>query len=318
MRDTIATLILTWHTAVAASARRPVRPLALAVALLLAVAAVVGAAKARDEAAVHAEGLLFELTPPAAETPSWLFATIHTEDPRVLRLAEPVADALAAADALVLEVVPDAASVRAAARAMRLPGDTVLADLVPPALYRRCVQALTTRGLPDALARKLKPWAVMTILSTPPARTGVFLDRRLYQRAQADAKPTFGLETTAEQLAVFEQLQADEQVALLGAAVAAQGERERVFEALIDAYLRGALDELLALSEDRVPGLEPRLQRRLREIVIDSRNRRMLARIRALPAQRSHFIAVGALHLPGDQGLLAGLHAADYQVRRLH
>ncbi|WP_295541746.1 TraB/GumN family protein [uncultured Thiohalocapsa sp.] len=315
MRDTRSTLIPTRRTVVAASVHRPVRLLALA--LLLAVA-VVGTAKARDEPVAHTKGLLFELTPPAAETPSWLFATMHTEDPRVLRLAEPVADALAAADALVLEVVPDAASVRAAARAMRLPGDTALADLLPPALYRRCVQALTTRGLPDALTRKLKPWAVMTILSTPPARTGVFLDRRLYQRAQADAKPILGLETTAEQLAVFEQLHADEQIALLRAAIAAQGERERVFEALIDAYLRGALDELLALSEDRVPGLEPRLQRRLREMLIDSRNRRLLARIRALPAQRGYFIAVGALHLPGAQGLLAGLHAADYQVRRLH
>lgn len=278
------------------------------------------AAGAQDEAPAqaHSDGLLFELTPPAGGAPSWLFATIHSEDPRVLRLPEPVTAALAAADAVVLEVVPDAASVRTAARAMRLPGSTELADLVPPELYRRCVQALAARGLPESLPRKLKPWAVMTMLSMPPARTGEFLDRQLYQRAQANATPTVGLETTAEQLAVFEQLRPEEQQSLLRAAVAAQGERERLLEALIDAYLRGALGELLTLSEDRVPGLEPALQHRLRELLIDSRNRRMLMRIRALPAQKRHFIAVGALHLPGARGLLAGLDAAGYGVRRLY
>ena len=286
--------------------------------VLLTVAA--AAASAQDEATAqaHSDGLLFELTAPAGGAPSWLFATIHSEDPRVLRLPEPVTAALAAADALVLEVVPDAASVRSAARAMRLPGSTELADLVPLELYRRCEQALAARGLPDSLPRKLKPWAVMTMLSMPPARTGEFLDRHLYQWAQANATPTVGLETTAEQLAVFEQLRPEEQQALLRAAVATQGERERLFEALIGAYLRGALGELLALSEDRVPGLEPTLQHRLRELLIDSRNRRMLMRIRTLPAQRRHFIAVGALHLPGARGLLAGLEAAGYSVRRLH
>ena len=286
--------------------------------LLLAVAAASASAQGEATAQSHSEGLLFELTPPAGGSPSWLFATIHSEDPRVLHLPEPVTAALAAADALVLEVVPDAASVRATARAMRLPGSTELTDLVPPALYRRCVQALAARGLPDSLPRKLKPWAVMTMLSMPPARTGELLDRRLYQRAQAKAMPTLGLETTAEQLAVFERLRAEEQQALLRAAVAGQGERERLFNALTDAYLRGALGELLALSEDRVPGLEPALQQRWRELLIDSRNRRMLTRIQALPRQQRHFIAVGALHLPGERGLLAGLGAAGYGLRRLH
>ncbi|WP_462328273.1 TraB/GumN family protein [Thiohalocapsa halophila] len=293
------------------------RPLWL-LPLLLALAAASAGVQAAATAQAHAQGVLFELTPPAGGPSSWLFATMHSEDPRVLQLPEPVTAALAAADALVLEVVPDAASVRATARAMRLPGSTELTDLVPPELYRRCVQALAARGLPDSLPRKLKPWAVMTMLSMPPARTGEFLDRRLYQRAQAKAMPILGLETTAEQLAVFERLRAEEQQALLRAAVAGQGERERLFDALTDAYLRGALGELLALSEDRVPGLEPALQQRLRELLIDSRNRRMLTRIRALPRQQRHFIAVGALHLPGERGLLAGLGAAGYGLRRLH
>jgi hypothetical protein len=298
-----------------ADARRQARPWWL----LLALVALAGAAAAQPPLPQpRGEGLLFELTPPRGGAPGWLFATIHSEDPRVLQLPPPVEAALSAADALVLEVVPDADSVRAAAGAMRLPEDTELRDLLAPELYRACVEALAARGMPEGVPRKLKPWAVMTLLSMPPARTGEFLDRRLYQRAQADAKPTLGLETSQEQLAVFEALTIDEERALLRAALAAQDERKRVLEALIDAYLRGALGELLALSDDRTPGLAPALQQRLRELLIRSRNARMLERIQTLPADRRHFIAVGALHLPGPGGLLAGLEAAGYRVRPLY
>lgn len=286
--------------------------------LLLLVAACAWAEPREEASTPAAEGLLFELIAPGGGPPSWLFGTIHSEDPRVLRLPDAVATALAAADTLVLEVVPDAASVRIAAGAMRLPAGTELRDLLPPETYRRCVEALAARGQPETVLRKLKPWAVMTLLSMPPVRTGDFLDRQLHQVAAAAGKATIGLETTAEQLAVFEQLTPTEQRALLRAALAAQGERERLFEALIDAYLRGALGELLALSDEHASGLTPDLQRRLRHILIRSRNARMLERIQALPADQRYFIAVGALHLPGETGVLASLKAAGYSVRRLY
>ncbi|MCG6940766.1 MAG: TraB/GumN family protein [Thiohalocapsa sp.] len=267
---------------------------------------------------VYDDGLLFELTRPEPGPPIYLFGTIHSEDPRVLALPDAVTSALDAAETLVLEVVPDADSTRAAAAAMRLADGKLLAHLVPPELYRRCLAAAASRGLPARALEALKPWAVMLLMSMPPSQTGEFLDRRLYNLAQAEGKPTLGLETTVEQLSLFEQFSLAEQRALLDAALAAQADRERMLEDLVGAYLRADLGELLSLSEASEPGLDPAVRRRFRDVLIDARNQRMLHRISALPADRRYFIAVGALHLPGQAGLLAGLDEAGFDVRRLY
>jgi uncharacterized protein YbaP (TraB family) len=270
-----------------------------------------------------AHGRLFELHHPDAhgpdvrsgETPpSYVFATIHSEAPQVLRLPEVVDAALDGTDTLVLEVVPDAAAMQAAARAMHLGAGESLSALLPATLYRQCVERLAARGLPEAAVAGLKPWAVMTLLSMPAAQTGEFLDRSLFRRAERAGKPVIGLETSAEQLALFDTLSAADQQALLRAALAAQGEREQRLAALTQAYLRGDLGALLAMSEAPVPGLDAGLRRRFRTALIDARNARMLRRIQALPAQGGYFIAVGALHLPGDTGLLRGLQQAGYEV----
>jgi uncharacterized protein YbaP (TraB family) len=266
----------------------------------------------------YGQGLLFELEPPDGGPPSFLFGTIHSEDPRVLRLPEAVLTALEAADTLVLEVVPDAAALEAAAASMRLSDGTRLSELVTPELYRDCLAAAASRGLPEAVLEGLKPWAVMTVISTPQARTGEFLDRHLYNLAHARGTPTIGLETTAEQLSLFEQFTLAEQLALLRAAIAQQDDAGSMFDQLVDAYLRGALGELLALSEARLPGVDAALQQRFRDILIDARNRRMLHRILALPGSRRYFIAVGALHLPGRSGVLSGLQDSGYRIHRLH
>jgi uncharacterized protein YbaP (TraB family) len=263
-------------------------------------------------------GLLFELRHPHGGAPSYVFGTIHSEDPRVLDLPPPVMAALAAADTLVLEVLPDAAALTAAAAAMRLAEGTRLSDLVAPELYQSCVQVAASRGLPESVLLGLKPWAVMTLISMPRARTGEFLDRRLYRLAIDRDQSTFGLETTAEQLAVFEQFSLVEQRALLRAALAEHAQTRQRLAELLNAYLRGDLRALLALSDTQVPGLEPALRQRFREVLVDARNRRMLERIETLPETGRYFIAVGALHLPGETGLLSGLAKAGYRIRRLH
>ena len=51
-------------------------------------------------------------------------------------------------------------------------------------------------------------------------------------------------------------------------------------------------------------------------MLLNQRNRRMLERVRERLAGESMLIAVGALHLGGEQGLVAGLRAQGYEVQR--
>jgi uncharacterized protein YbaP (TraB family) len=91
-----------------------------------------------------------------------------------------------------------------------------------------------------------------------------------------------------------------------------------MFAALREAYLARDLvavyDLLNAAKVDDSTGAVARFEQRL---VID-RNRRMVDRMGELLQQGNAFVAVGALHLPGEQGILQLLADRGYRVTRVY
>jgi uncharacterized protein YbaP (TraB family) len=258
-------------------------------------------------------GLLFEVRS-ADSTPSWLFGTIHSEDPRVTELPRPVRSAFSNAERFAMEVVPDAEAILKSMVTMVYTDGRTLKDVVGPDLYGDVVEAANAREMSEAAIRDFRPWAVVTLLSVPPAETGEFLDMRLYKDALAEGKPVVGLESIDEQLAVFENLSESDQVLLLRETLEAGDQLPGVFQRLIDAYLRRDLAELLRLSDLYLSAGDPLLAERFRAAALDVRNRRMAERMMDLLEEGGYFIAVGALHLPGKDGILNRLRAAGYQV----
>lgn len=263
-------------------------------------------------------GLLFRLETPATGTPpSWLFGTIHSDDPRVTRLPTPVLDALDSADLVLLEVVPDETMIETSRAAMLLSTDQRLSDLLPAALFQEILVAFAERGMPRAVVERLKPWAVLLVLSMPAASGDPVLDLVLYQRANDSGKPVQGLETIVEQLAVFQSLSFEDQVSLLEATLRDRDQLPQLFSALLDAYLAGDLEALLALGQ-ALDADSPEVEERLLRALIGDRNRRMFKRLMPAIQQGRRFIAVGALHLPGAGGLLQRLEAAGVRVERIY
>jgi uncharacterized protein YbaP (TraB family) len=262
-------------------------------------------------------GLLFEVEGSGGK-PSYLFGTVHSEDPRVVALPSPVQDAFDRATGLVMEVIPDQAAIGRSVKAMMFHDGRRLRDVIGASLYAKTIAELKTRGLTEAAVQDFKPWAIITLLSLPRPETGQFLDLRLYQDALAQGKPILGLETMDEQLSIFEDLSERDQVALLRETLAVQGEIPRVFERLIAAYLSRDLDELLRLSERYLQGGDSALAERFRAAALDRRNRRMAQRLIPLLRRGGYFVAVGALHLPGKSGLLGRLADSGFRVRVLY
>jgi uncharacterized protein YbaP (TraB family) len=263
-------------------------------------------------------GLLFRIQPPSLETAgSWLFATIHSDDPRVTRLPQPVAEAVDESAGLVLEVVPDAKMAEISRAAMMLGADQRLSELLPDTLYRETQTLLGAQGMPPEMIDRLQPWAALLMLSTPPSRGEPVLDLVLYHRALASGKPVQGLESIEEQLAVFGGLSLADQIALLSQAMEERHELPRIFRALVDAYLERDLSRLMRLGRTLVSD-DPAVDARLRAALIDERNERMFQRLLPRVRQGNQFVAVGALHLPGDGGLLQRLGAQGIEVTRVY
>ncbi|HEY6093901.1 MAG TPA: TraB/GumN family protein [Gallionellaceae bacterium] len=278
------------------------------------------AAQAGDGAATQAreQGLLWQITSPDSGKRSYLFGTIHSEDPRVTRLAPPVQAAFDRSSRYVMEIIPDQASMQAASQAMLLDQGESLQALLGQPLYDKTVQALKQLGVPPEVTDRFKPWAAMVIMSMPRSKTGQVLDFVLYGAAIKAGKPQSGLETALEQISVFDSLPLDEQKVLLEDAVALFPQMDSMMEQMHVAYLSRDLGKLVALSDQYNRQGNAELANKINAMLIDQRNKRMAERMEAYLREGGAFVAVGALHLPGEQGLLQLLRKRGYVVTSVY
>ncbi|MGB7931533.1 MAG: TraB/GumN family protein [Gammaproteobacteria bacterium] len=259
-------------------------------------------------------GLLWEIDSPDS-SPSYLFGTIHSEDPGVIGLAPTVESAFTSCRQVILEVNLDTDAMVAGSTAMLLTDGRRLSEIVGKGLFEQTAVALRTRGISDPVAERMKPWAAASALSMPAPVTGLVLDMVLFQRAQQAGKQLHGLETIAEQLEVFEGLPLDDQVTLLRDAVEQFAGLDAMQAELLAAYKRQDLAAMMAINAVSMATGDQRLAREFERRLIEDRNHRMAERMEPYLKQGGAFVAVGALHLPGEQGLLRLLEQRGYSLR---
>jgi uncharacterized protein len=268
-------------------------------------------------AAGYAQGILWEVAHPSS-APSHLFGTLHVDDPRVTVLAPEVEAVFARAERIVTETVLDEEAAARYVRHMYFADGRRLDLFLNGPLYYETVRQLARHGVPQHATQGLKPWAVFTILARPkPAADGEILDLVLQRRAALQEKTLEGLETVEELVAALDSLPLDDQIEILVDTVCSRDLIQQQQEELIERYLERDLAGLMELNWRYQPA-DQEVFDRFMESVLYARNERMAERLQPhLDAGRA-FIAVGALHLPGEGGLLQRLEAQGYQVRPVY
>ena len=262
-------------------------------------------------------GLLWEVSKPGTPS-SYLFGTIHSEDPEVVQLARQVQEAFDASRSVVLEMLMDMDAMIYSSTAMLMADDRSLSDLLGRPLFTQAVAAIQTRGIPEIVLERMKPWAVAVTLSMPVPETGQVLDIVLYQEALQDGKQVYGLETIREQLDVFELMPMADQLELLKDALASFPEIDAMHAELLTAYKQRDLAGLMAINEASMQAGNQRLAEDFQQRLIIDRNLRMFERMQQYLQQGRVFVAVGALHLPGKDGLLQLLEQGGYTIKRVY
>ena len=263
------------------------------------------------------KGLLWRIQPPDSP-PSYIFATVHSEDPRILDLPESVRQHLSTADAVILEALPDQSSIAQSLQFMLFQDDTRLSTLLDSAAYRQVVNAMRRHAYPSHVVETMKPWAVAVTLSVPPLKTGVFLDLFLMLEAQRFGIPIHGLETIQEQLSLLDSFSLDEQLLMLHDTLKLLPQFDNYYHSLLDAYLQRDLAALNRLGYQFMGDNHQQYMTKFNKLVIEDRNYKMVARMQPHLQQGNAFIAVGALHLPGDKGILTLLSQQGCNVSRVY
>lgn len=261
-------------------------------------------------------GLLFQVKK-AGHPESHVFGTIHVGDPRVLALPKPVTEAFEKSRGLVIEVMLDEGGLAAFSTHMLLePGKTLPIEIGQP-LFERAAPLLERYAIPRDAALRLRPWVVFTTLNLPPPTDLVALDLALMHKAQESGKAVQGLESVEEQAAALGGLPLNDQIALLNDTVCHYDAIQLEVARLLRAYLDRDLGTLMALAERYQAGGQDRYSR-LMDSLLWKRNRLMVERMAPWLAEGSSFIAIGALHLAGERGVLALLEGLGYRVSRVY
>ena len=270
--------------------------------------------------APFAQGLLFRIDAPG-RPPSWVYGTLHSSDARVVAIPSVVAAAMAGCRRLAPEMLLAPGDLPEFVAGAQLEDGHKLADYFDAPTRERIRRTLGTDAPPGATLEGLKPWAVLLLLARPGAGTrGTTLDEVLVDEARRLRLKVIGLELPDEQVAALDTIPIASQVALVRWTLDRHDQLAADHEKAVAAWLERDLAALAALA--RAPGvadpaMAPHFAQLIKHIVV---NRSVLMAHRLfLPLREGRvFVAVGALHLYGSQGLLALIEAQGYRITRVY
>jgi len=193
-----------------------------------------------------------------------------------------------------------------------------LEDSLSPAVYRRLGEKAEEFGLGMEILDRFKPWSVaMTLMGLKLNQLGFDpakgIDRYFYAKALSSGKKTFGLETMAYQIGLFDGLSMREQEMLIRQSLDDFDTMESEMGEMLLSWTNGDighLESMLLRSFNDYPGLYQKFLVR--------RNRNWLSQIGVFLGQKENwFVVIGAGHLLGPDGLVNLLRRKGYSVEQM-
>lgn len=256
-----------------------------------------------------------------ADTTIYLFGTIHTLPDGTQWRTQPVSEAIAQSDSLVLEILVDnpEESAQAVASLGVTPGQPPLAERIPADKRDALNRLVASSGLPAPFLDQLESWAAaITLASISFAQAGFDPDNgieaqltQVYRKAD---KPIAALETIDQQLGFLDTLPEGTQRALLASSVEDTQVMKAQLKTMLAAWLGGDVNAIAATFDK-----ETRHSPELRQALLLKRNHAWSDWIEERMAQPGTvFLAVGAGHLAGRDSLQDMLARKGIKAQRLN
>ncbi|WP_169531660.1 TraB/GumN family protein [Azotobacter chroococcum] len=280
-----------------------------------------GGLVSQDQRQLRQSGILFRIYPRndnqiATPAPNLLLGTVHFGSPQEQALDQvKLRRLLKGMRLLVAEVDEQQPWDPALERYRLLARDQTLAELIGAQGFAELRQRLPAVA-PRRLLR-LRPWVALALLEARgEIQTGQTLDSRLQQWARELQLPIRPLETLEQQLHALDCVPPQEQALVLRQRLAQPDLIQQQAERVLDHYRNGELSAWLA-DVQAASGLDTEaaaLEERARHCLLDMRNQRWMQQLSDILPKGGVLVAVGALHLAGDNGLLALLERQGYRI----
>jgi uncharacterized protein YbaP (TraB family) len=262
--------------------------------------------------------LLWQVSGNGLDRPSFLYGTIHMLCAEDAILSESLKNAIARSDQVYLEVDMDNLfEMLGTLKNMKMRGDTTLSDLLSKKDYEKVKHYFEEKSslLPFSMLETYKPFlAAATIMESNIECESVPMEQVIMQEAKKNRKNIKGLETMSYQMSIFDSIPYKSQAEQLVQYIDHAGDEanNKEYDDLVSAYKKQDLQKLEELTKQTDMGMANYV-----DMLLYNRNRNWVKKLKTLMQEKSLVVAVGAGHLPGENGVINLLRKAGYTVTPL-
>lgn len=266
--------------------------------------------------------LLWKISGNNLEQPSYLFGTFHLLQDEFLETKPVVLNHFHSAEQILLEVEIDSTQMQALSMMAVMQGDLISNYLTEDEQTFLSEILTSTLGVGLSQVDMLKPMALMATLSMIHNQMvlgeeltgydGLPIDQWFATEGKINGKQIVALESMEEQMhLLFNSATVEEQSEQLVSYLQSEEESFELIRTLFDCYVTEDLNCLHQIGEDMYDEMPAMTD------FLDVRNANWMEKIPSLIETKSSFIAVGALHLTGNNGLIELLKQEGFQVEPL-
>ncbi len=250
---------------------------------------------------LFAQSILWRVSGRDIPSPSYLYGTIHIQDSRVFAFDSTVWHCFNSCEALAVEVLLDQLNYSAVREKMMMPKGQSVVKMLSKEDYAILDSLCRAKfGAGAIFLGNMKPLFLLSALQQAdlPQDEPLPLDLFFLQQARKRGMQCYGLEEYMDQIKATDAISIDDQLKMLRQMLHDTADVAASFDSLTLTYLSFDLEKIATMLEDTL--LPDNFSRRL----VDKRNKTMYKGFRKIAKKQRVFCAVGAAHLPGENGLI--------------
>jgi hypothetical protein len=261
------------------------------------------------------KSILWEISGNGLSQPSYLFGTIHMIPKKDYFFTPEMKKAFKSCHRLVIEADMFSLSLSEQvnlAKQVVLPNGKTLKNYMDSAEYVQFKHFLhDSLGIKESKIdnkyARIKPFFLTALLLKEYVGKTKTYEQELHKTAKKQKMELLGLETIEFQMSLAEQMSIEEQLDEI------TDLREfRDYYRMVELYKQQDLNGLYKMS---VESFNTEKEMQFMEILINQRNIDWIKKIEKLVAEKSCFIAVGAMHLPDEKGVIELLRKEGYTLQ---
>lgn len=264
--------------------------------------------------------LLWEIKHPQTDQLSYVFGTIHLIPESHFFISDSLHHCLNIVDEIYFEInldeLNDISTWSSFINKLFMPNGVLLSQLTSPKDFNLITEKMKQANIPLYMFNRIKPMFLSILLETSNLdvsekdsfQTMASYEFELSRIAKQNGTRISGLETIDFQVSLFDSISLEEQAQLLVSSLS-DNKQESLNIDLYEIYSNQDLEKLTELL------FSDSTHQNYNHLLLDKRNKKWIEQILSNSRKKSCVYAVGAGHLPGENGILNLLVQNGFIIR---